>query len=141
MVPGGRAILEQPDGCVLLILRSDFHVWALPGGSPNQGESAEECILRELKEETGLLVEKYRACGFSSHPDLELVTYPNGDQVHGFALILHSTKWTGRLHRQSSEILDIQFFEPESLPEMLPNERRSVEKFIEYKQTGIFQVY
>jgi 8-oxo-dGTP pyrophosphatase MutT (NUDIX family) len=141
MVPGGRAILEQRDGRVLLILRSDFRVWALPGGSPNEGECAEECILREIKEETGLVVEDYKACGFSSHPDLEVVRYPNGDQVHGFALILHATKWSGRFQHQSGEILDIQFVDPQRLPEMLPNERRSVEKFLDYKRTGLFQLY
>src|ERR1051326_5002654 len=53
MVPGGRAILENAEGKILLILRSDFHVWALPGGSPNERESAEEAIVREIQEETG----------------------------------------------------------------------------------------
>lgn len=141
MVPGGRAILENPDGKVLLILRSDFHVWALPGGSPNEDESAEDAILREVKEETGLVVKEYEAIGFSSHADLEVVAYPNGDCVHGFALVLYVNHWSGEMKIGATEILAAEFFDPQQLPEMLPNERRSVEKFLEYKRTGKFQVY
>jgi 8-oxo-dGTP pyrophosphatase MutT (NUDIX family) len=141
MVPGGRAILENREGKVLLILRSDFQVWALPGGSPNERESAEDAIIREVREETGLIISEYEAIGFTSHADLEIVTYPNGDQVHGFALVLYATQWQGELKIESKEILSAEFFDPKHPPEMLPNERRSVEKYLEFKRTGKFQVY
>jgi len=141
MVPGGRAILENGEGKVLLILRSDFHIWALPGGSPNIRESAEDAIVREVREETGLILTEYEAIGFTSHADLEVVTYPNGDQVHGFALVLYAAKWQGELRVESTEILSAEFFDPEHLPEILPNERRTVEKYLEFKRTGKFQVY
>ncbi len=46
----------DPDGRILL-LKHVFHPfvpWGLPGGWLGRGEAPEECLLRELKEETGL---------------------------------------------------------------------------------------
>lgn len=40
----------------LLIKRKDNHVWERPGGKLEVGESFEQCIVREIKEETNLVV-------------------------------------------------------------------------------------
>ncbi len=53
-------VVSRPDACCLLItrrartLRSHAGQWALPGGRRDEGESAEQAALRELKEETGV---------------------------------------------------------------------------------------
>lgn len=52
-----RAIITNEEGKVMLGQRSQGlgeGLYALIGGKPDQGESAKEAIVREVKEETGL---------------------------------------------------------------------------------------
>ncbi len=53
---------EQRDA-VLLLQRMDLPVWVLPGGGIDPGESADEAVIREVHEETGLIVSIKRHCG------------------------------------------------------------------------------
>jgi 8-oxo-dGTP pyrophosphatase MutT (NUDIX family) len=48
---------------VLLCHRSSDTLWALPKGTPEPGESLEETALREVREETGVVVECERLIG------------------------------------------------------------------------------
>ena len=55
---GGGAFVLDPDDRVLLIRqgRSEGEIWTVPGGRHEPGESIEDCVLREVREETGLQV-------------------------------------------------------------------------------------
>jgi 8-oxo-dGTP pyrophosphatase MutT (NUDIX family) len=138
--PGGRAIVQDRARRILLHKRSDFGFWDLPGGGAEEGESAEQCVIREVYEETGLTVEKFEAIGFASCPERERVVYPNGDIIQGFALILHITQWSGRL-QASSESTSLEFFEMDRLPEMRQNIRMTIDKFLEYQRSQKFQLF
>ena len=52
---------EGPE--VLLCGRSADKLWALPKGTPEEGESAEETAVREVREETGVEVEVEKLVG------------------------------------------------------------------------------
>ena len=140
-VPAFRIILEDSAGNILLQLRSDYKKWGLPGGHPEIGESITDCAKREVLEETGLKLGEIHCFGFSSDPSYEVTTYPNGDIIHTFALLFHSTEWAGILDDKNDESLELRFFEPKRLPEMLPNEKKSLEIFLESKRDGQFLVF
>jgi 8-oxo-dGTP pyrophosphatase MutT (NUDIX family) len=74
------ACVRDDTGRVLWQRRADFGWWGLPGGVLELDESLPQCIVREVREETGLEIEPTRLVGVYSSPDFD-VTYPNGDQV------------------------------------------------------------
>lgn len=53
---GAFGIIKNTQNQVLLVRRRDFPLWDLPGGTRQQGESFEDCVCREIREETGLTV-------------------------------------------------------------------------------------
>ncbi len=53
--PTVRAIIEK-DGMLGMVYKTDKDYYAFPGGGIDQGETYEEALVREVKEETGLVV-------------------------------------------------------------------------------------
>ncbi|MDV2994397.1 MAG: hypothetical protein N4J56_004051 [Chroococcidiopsis sp. SAG 2025] len=79
--------------------------------------------------------------GFSSNPKIETVTYPNGDRVQNFILILHATDWKGKLACLDGESLALDFFDLKHLPALMSNDIPVLEKTQEYKCSGKFQMF
>ena len=74
-IPAVGAVVFRGDGCVLLVKRGrppHQGAWTLPGGRVEPLESLETAIVREVKEETGLVV---RARGSLGVVDLRLEGY------------------------------------------------------------------
>lgn len=118
ILPYASAILVD-DGGILFQHRADFPWWGLPGGVMERGERVEECLIREVEEETGLQVTPQRLIGVYSSPDFA-VTYPNGDQVHQFTACFACRRVGGDLAPDGEEILDLATFPLDALPEMPP---------------------
>lgn len=53
---------------VLLAHRSDIDWWSLPGGAVDPGETVDEALRREVREETGLEIEVGQLIGVYSKP-------------------------------------------------------------------------
>jgi ADP-ribose pyrophosphatase YjhB (NUDIX family) len=53
--PGSRAIIVQDDK-ILLTHEVNSGWWLIPGGGLEEGETPEECCIREVEEETGAIV-------------------------------------------------------------------------------------
>jgi 8-oxo-dGTP diphosphatase len=108
------AIIPYPQNKILLIKRTTppfIGYWALPGGRAEPGETMEQTVIREVKEETGLdaqivckvgdYVEKGTESGYEYeyHPSC-FVMKPYG----------------GKMAKQETEVSEIGFFPANSLP-------------------------
>ena len=111
------AIIPFPDNKILLIRRNTVPFkgyWGLPGGRMDPGETIDQTIIRETKEETGLDVEIVRKIGEyiekGIKDDVDYEYYPT-------CFLVKVISW--EIRRQESEIQDIQLFSLKALPEPL----------------------
>ena len=111
------AIIPFPEAKILLVKRDTVPFkgyWALPGGRMEQGETVEQTVIREVKEETGLDVEIVRAVGDyvekGVKDNVEYEYYPTCFVVKAVG---------GKIRRQESEIQEIQLFSLKALPKPL----------------------
>lgn len=88
------AIIEQ-DGLVLAAQRSaDMnlpHKWEFPGGKIDPGESAEECLRREMIEEMGIRVSVGKSLPATTHqyPKFAVTLYPFICSIASGEIVLH----------------------------------------------------
>lgn len=114
---GAAAIIVNDKGEILLQSRADRDEWGLPGGCQELGETFEEVVIREVKEETNLDVRE---------EDLKLIkvvsgmsrmsSYPNGDVVINNTVLYLIDKYSGEL-KWDSESKEMKFFDLDNLPE------------------------
>lgn len=95
------AIIEQ-NGTVLTAQRSAAMSlplkWEFPGGKIEAGETAEECLIRELREELGVSVFIGSALSPATHcyPDFTVTLYPFTCRLTGGTVSMyehHALKW------------------------------------------------
>lgn len=139
LVPGARVVIENPQGEIFLQLRSDFRLWGLPGGVPDEGEALEAAAIREVEEETGLRLSAISAFGFASDPAHEVWTYPNGHVCHYHTLLFHSAAFDGQPRVADDESLGVGWFAPGAYPELMPCMARTLEAYERFRRTGMFQ--
>lgn len=111
-----------------------------PPGLPEEKEGIVDTAEREVQEETGLRATSFVPWGFACSPESEVFTYPNGDVIQNYALLFHCKDWDGELRSRDSETLDLRFFNVKQLPTMIPNHVITIERFLEYRKTGHFQI-
>jgi mutator protein MutT len=130
------AFILNETGELLLQKRGDNHAWGLPGGALELGESAEEAVIREVLEETGLQVKVESFLGIYTHYFEE---YPNGDQAQTIAIFFICSILGGELHIDYDETLDIQFFQPTDAPLLFNQQSRDA--FTDFMQgkRGIYR--
>ncbi len=74
-----KILLINSENKILVLTRSDTHPHFplhldFPGGLVDPGESPEQAVVRELKEETGISI--------SQHDITKIMDIPNGDAIH-----------------------------------------------------------
>lgn len=117
---GGRtvtAILEFHGNKILLVKRGTVvfkGYWALPGGRVDAGETPEQAIVREVKEETGLNVEIVRKIGEYHEAGVQ-----DGIEYDYYPACFLTKPIGGGLKRQEKEIEEIKLFNLERIPKEL----------------------
>jgi 8-oxo-dGTP pyrophosphatase MutT (NUDIX family) len=113
LVPGTAAIIRNANGEVLLQRRSDNGQWGLLGGSTDPNESPAEAMVREVYEESGLIVRPVRCIALIRLD----VHYPNGDHLQPTVAVFECEIISGELKSMDGESLELRFFAPEHLPD------------------------
>jgi ADP-ribose pyrophosphatase YjhB (NUDIX family) len=107
------------EGKVLLVRSSSPQIrpplWWLPGGGIDFGESPEEALLREFKEETGLELKDPLLHDVVS----DVRRRPNGDRIHTVRVLYTVTLAGGELRHETVGTTDqVQWFEARDLEEV-----------------------
>jgi 8-oxo-dGTP diphosphatase len=116
MMPAVAAIILNEVGEVMLQLRSDNQLWALPGGAIEPGEEPADAVMREVWEETGLRVLPLRISGVYGG-ETGYVTYPNADQVMIIAITFVCSVVGGEARTDDDETLELRYFPVDALPD------------------------
>ncbi len=124
---------------VLLQLRADHHRWGFPGGGIELGESAEEAVIREAREETGLVVRIENLLGV--YTKYEHV-YPNGDAAQPITVFFRCLPVSGRLggdQLDDSETLGLRYFPLDRMPPLLNQQHEDALTDLRAGRVGVFR--
>lgn len=125
----GKGELMRPFACdgiliengkILLIRRAkepDKEKWAVPGGRIEENETAEECLKREFREETGIEIEPVKLFGIYSDPARD----PR--KIIGAAYIV---KKTGGELKAGDDAGEAEWFGIENIPEELAFDHKKI---------------
>jgi ADP-ribose pyrophosphatase YjhB (NUDIX family) len=100
------------DGRVLLVREISDGKWTLPGGWADVNQSAAECVVREIAEESGFVAKTLKLAAVrdyqrSGHPPRNI------DSIYKFFFICEIT---GGAARASNETSEVAFFPRDALP-------------------------
>ncbi|MFN3633711.1 MULTISPECIES: NUDIX hydrolase [Exiguobacterium] len=130
LITVGCGVLIEQDNQILLQHRKDHHVWGIPGGVMEPGESFEETAIRETLEETGLSVDNLKLFGIYSGDD-GYATYENGDRVYSVQVIFYTHSFSGEIAQLTDESHEHRFFSREDLPRLHQHQRRFIDDWVE----------
>ncbi|WP_336159139.1 NUDIX hydrolase [Amycolatopsis sp. VC5-11] len=103
------AFLQDEEGRILMIRRTDNDLYAIPGGQLELGETLSQAAVREVREETGIECEVTGLVGLYSNPD-HVIRYSDGEVRQEFSICFRARQVSGTLHtsNESSEVLWVQ---------------------------------
>jgi ADP-ribose pyrophosphatase YjhB (NUDIX family) len=118
------AIIFKKPNLILLIKRLTkpfVGYWALPGGRQDPEENIEQTVIREVKEETGLVVSIIKKIGEYREKGI------NGEIEYDYFPSCFLVKIIGGwIHKQEKEVSSIKFFSLEKIPKNLAFEHNKM---------------
>ncbi|MGH3850149.1 MAG: NUDIX hydrolase [Pseudonocardiaceae bacterium] len=103
------AFILDSAGRLLMIRRTDNDLYAIPGGAQEIGETISKTVLREVQEETGILVEVTGLIGVYSDPE-HVIAFADGEVRQEFSLCFRARPIRGepRTSSESKEVLWVE---------------------------------
>jgi ADP-ribose pyrophosphatase YjhB (NUDIX family) len=105
---GAATVIVNEQDEVLLVLREDARVWALPAGHLEPGETYEQAAVRETREETGYQIVLERLVGRYWRPQ-----YPGGGNTQ---VVYLGRAVGGDPSQHDWESLEVRWFPLDALP-------------------------
>ncbi|MDQ3416745.1 MAG: NUDIX domain-containing protein [Actinomycetota bacterium] len=112
--PGVSALIRDEAGRLLLERRADSGDWSLPGGAVDPGEAPAQALVREVREETGLVVRPWRLVALIGP---QLIVYPHGDRLEVTTSVFNCEVVGGRLAALDGESLELRYVAQADLPD------------------------
>jgi ADP-ribose pyrophosphatase YjhB (NUDIX family) len=99
------AFVQDEQGRLLMIRRTDNDMYSIPGGAQDVGETIGHTVMREVKEETGIDVEPIDIIGVYSDP-AHVIAYTDGEVRQQFSICFRARPTGGELRtsNESSEV-------------------------------------
>ncbi|WP_394363140.1 NUDIX hydrolase [Amycolatopsis sp. SB7-3] len=100
------AFIQDDEGRILMIRRTDNDLYAIPGGQLELGETLAQAAVREVREETGIECEVTGVIGLYSNPN-HVIAYDDGEVRQEFSICFRADATGGRLHTsdESKEVI------------------------------------
>lgn len=131
MAVAAMGILYNQEKGLLLEKRTDTGEWCTPGGAIELGESLEDALEREIKEETNLDIANPKL--FDIKANVHMV-YPNKDEVYYTDVVYEINEFYGEL-KPDRESTELKFFGLDNLPQnIMPTQIGYIERFVAEKQ-------
>jgi len=122
------AFIQDDEGRILMIRRTDNDLYSIPGGQLELGETLAEAAVREVREETGIECEVTEVIGLYSDPN-HVIGYDDGEVRQEFSICFRAIE-TGGKTRPSQESKEVLWVDIEKLKELKVHP--SISKRIEY---------
>ncbi|WIX92694.1 NUDIX domain-containing protein [Amycolatopsis sp. DG1A-15b] len=103
------AFIQDDDGRILMIRRTDNDLYSIPGGQLELGETLAQAAVREVCEETGVDCEITGVIGLYSDPS-HVIAYDDGEVRQEFSICFRARAIGGALRTsvESNEVLWIE---------------------------------
>ena len=109
LVPTVGVLIFDEQRRVLLVCHADRKVWTTPGGILEPGETPALAAVREVREETGLIVELVQILGVFGGTEFA-ITYSNGDEIAYVATYFEGKIISGTPTPDNEETLQVRWF-------------------------------
>ena len=127
MVTAAMCIIYDRKKGILLEKRTDNGMWCVPGGALELGETLEEALRREVKEETSLDI--FNPKLFDVKAGVHMV-YPNKDEVYYTDVVYEINEYKGEL-KPDAESKELRWVPVNELPDnIMPTQIEYIEKFV-----------